>query len=118
MDITITIKDIILFLLGAGGIVLIVYLIVLVANLVKTLKGANKIVDDVAAITDIAAKRTEDIDSIITNVASSAKTISGNIKGKDGVTGTVSSIVGILTSLTGLFSKVKNRKQKEEEDDE
>jgi uncharacterized protein YoxC len=116
MDITVTIKDIILFLLGAGGIVLIVYLIVLVANLVKTLKETNKVIEDVSAITDIAAQRAEDIDAIITNVASSAKTVSGNIKGNKNIVATISSVVGIASSIKGLFTKDKQKE--EDEDDE
>jgi uncharacterized protein YoxC len=118
MDIAVTIKDIILFLLGAGGIVLIIYLIILFANLIKTVKGANEVLEDVAEITDIAAKRTEDIDAIITNLASSAKTVSSNLKGNKNIIATLSSAVGLASSIKGLFKKGKDEEDDEDEEEE
>jgi uncharacterized protein YoxC len=110
MDITITLKDLILFLLGIGGIVLLIYLIVLVKNLVATLKKTNRVLDDVAVVSDIAAKRANDLDGIVEDVTASVGAISKNLKGNQGIVKTISAVVSLLTSLKGLFGSEKAKK--------
>jgi len=116
MDISISIKDLILVLLGAGGLVLIIYLVFLVKNLITTLKSANVVLKDVETISAIAAKRAQDIDGIVDDVVDSVGTVAKNLKGKESLSKTISSAIGFLTSLKGLFSKFKKNKDEDEEE--
>ncbi|MDR2487786.1 MAG: hypothetical protein LBD12_07455, partial [Clostridiales Family XIII bacterium] len=80
-EITITVKDLLLFLLGAGGIVLIVFLIVLTAHLIKAVKNTTQVLSEVETITRIAEKRTEEVDGLLDNVIDAVSGIAKNLKG-------------------------------------
>lgn len=109
-EITISLTDLILFLLGAGGIVLIIFLIIMVRHLIVTLKSTNLVLQDLQIISEIAAKRTKDLDGIIADVAESVETVTKNVKGNTSIVKTLSSAVGFLSSLKGLFSKNDKKK--------
>lgn len=79
--ITISIKDAVLLILLVALLVLIIYLIVMVSNLIKTLKKANIVLDDVSRMSAIAADKTEavnhQVDSYVekfANIISSIRT--------------------------------------------
>jgi uncharacterized protein YoxC len=108
MDVSITISDLLLFLLGAGGVVLIIFLIVLVSNLIKTLKSANTVLQDVEVISKVVAERTQDIDTVIEDVTASVGTITKNLKGNQGLVKTITSLIDTLTTFIGLFSKTSS----------
>ncbi|MDR1953193.1 MAG: hypothetical protein LBQ21_01745 [Clostridiales Family XIII bacterium] len=107
MEATVSIKDLLLFLLGAGGVVLIIFLIVCTKNLIHTLKSTNNILKDVEVITQIAADRSKEIDDIVENVSESVGVVAKNLKGNGNLLKTISSVVGLLTSLKGMFSEKK-----------
>ena len=110
MDTAVTIKDLIIFLLGVGGFVLIIFLIVAVKHLIDTLKSTSKILKDVEDISAIASERAKDVDGIIDNIAESVGNVSKNLKGRAGIAQVVSAVVGLVTSLKGLM---KNKKSSE-----
>jgi hypothetical protein len=114
MGVTITIKDLLLILLGIGGIVLLFYLILCAKNLVATIKSANIILKDAEEISDIAASRAKDVDGIIENVSGSVSAVAKNLKGEGGLISTISSAIALLTSLKGLFSEKKSEKKPSE----
>jgi uncharacterized protein YoxC len=103
-DITISIQDLILFLLGIGGIILIICLIVLAKNLIATVKSTNKILKDAESISKIAAGRAKDVDGIIDDVTESVGVLAKNLKGNGGFLKTIASAVSLITSLKGMFS--------------
>ena len=107
MDTAITIKDLILLLLGIGGIVLIIFLIVMVKRLIDTLGSTTKILKDVETISAIAAERTKDIDGIIENVSTSVSEVAKNFKGEAGIIKTVSAAIDLLSTLIGFATKKK-----------
>ncbi|MDR1028477.1 MAG: hypothetical protein LBL63_03555, partial [Clostridiales Family XIII bacterium] len=107
MDVAIPIKDLLIFLLAIGGVILIIYLIAFVRNLIVALKSANAVLKDVEEITKIAAARTKDIDGVIDNVSESVSAITKNLKGEGNLLKTISAAVGFLTSLKGLFTEKK-----------
>ena len=107
MDAAITMKELLIFLLGTGGIVLIIFLIVAAKNLVNTLKSASKILKDFETISSIAADRAKDVDGIIDNIASSVGTVTKNLKGKSGIAQVISAAVSLLTTLKNFSSKKK-----------
>ncbi|MDR3072746.1 MAG: hypothetical protein LBU41_04565, partial [Clostridiales Family XIII bacterium] len=99
MNATITIKDLLLFLLCGAGIVLIVYLIILVKHLIVTLKSANIVLKDVETISSIAAKRSQDVDEIVGDVVDTVGALAKNVSGNQGFAKIIASLVGFLTSL-------------------
>jgi hypothetical protein len=62
MGTAITIKDLLFFLLAAGGIALIVYLIVLVSNRIRIIKLNNIALEKVGTIISTAAEGAESQD--------------------------------------------------------
>ena len=53
MEITISLEQVFLVLIAIGALVAIVYLIILLKNLVETIKRTNKVLDDVQAVSTI-----------------------------------------------------------------
>jgi uncharacterized protein YoxC len=105
MDITLTLNDIILLLLGIAGLILIIFLIIFVKHLSDTVKNANKVVEDAGIVSGIAAERAQDIDKIASDITASVHSVAENLKGKDGIVKTVSAVVGLVTTLKGLLKK-------------
>jgi uncharacterized protein YoxC len=115
MDIQIPLGTLLLVLLGIGGVILIVYLIVLVRNLLETLKKANVVIDEAHVVMEIAAKRAQEVDGIVDDVASSVKSISENLKGNLNFAKVIAALVNLGTSIKGFAEKTgwpgkRNRK--------
>jgi len=100
-------KDAGLILIGCGLIVLIAYCISFMKNLIVTVKHTNKILEDSQVISDIAAKRAQDVDKIIDDVAVSAEGISKVIKGNQSTVAALTAIINSLMSLRNLFQEKK-----------
>lgn len=105
MDMTLTLKDAGLILIGAGLFILICYGISLMRNLIVTVRHTNKILEDAQVISKLAAERSKDVDKIIVDVASSASSISKNIKGNQSTVAALTSIVNSITSFKKLMKK-------------
>ena len=59
---------------------LIIYLIVMVANLIKTLKKANLVIDDVQRMSTIAADKTESVNNKLDKYADKVSNFVGKVK--------------------------------------
>ncbi|MDR1496091.1 MAG: hypothetical protein LBS67_04135 [Clostridiales Family XIII bacterium] len=105
MDAQISVGTLLLVLLGIGGLILIIYVIVLVRNLNETLKKANVVLDEAHVVTDIAAKRAEEVDGMIDDVSSSIKSISDNLKGNINFAKVIAALVNLGTSIKGFTEK-------------
>jgi predicted PurR-regulated permease PerM len=105
MDMTLTLKDAGLILIGAGLFILICYGISLMRNLIVTVRHTNKILEDAQVITKLASERSKDVAKIIVDVASSASSISKNIKGNQSTVAALTSIVNSITSFKKLMKK-------------
>ena len=68
MNVMIDLKTLFLIVLGIALLVLIVYLIQLTRKLLTSMDHTINILEDVATITDLAAKRSKDVDGIIGDV--------------------------------------------------
>jgi hypothetical protein len=101
MDVTITLKDAGLILIGVGLVILIAYCIAFMKNLVITVKHANKILEDTQVISKIAADKSKEVDKVINDVAYSVGSVSDIIKGNQ-------SIIAALTSIINALGSVKN----------
>jgi uncharacterized protein YoxC len=105
MDAQISVGTLLLVLLGVGGVVLIVYLIVLVRNLNETLKKANVVIEEAHVVTEIAAKRAQEVDGIVDDISTSVKSISDNLKGNISFAKIIAAIVNLGTSIKGFMEK-------------
>jgi len=105
MDATIQVKDALLFLIMGGAIVLIVYLIVLIKNVVVTVKHTNQIMADAEVITKIARERTEEVNGVLDDVVESVTGVATALKGKESIIRSLSSIASAITSLVNIFKK-------------
>lgn len=106
MEITLTLKDLGLILIGAGVIVLLVYCISFVKNLTVTIKHTNRILEDTQVISAIAAARAQDIDQAVGDVTESVSHISEALKGNQSTVAALSSIVNSLVSLKNVIAKL------------
>ena len=109
MEMTLTLKDAGLILIGAGLFILICYGISLMRNLIVTVKRTNKILEDAQVISKIAADRSKDVDKIIVDVASSASSISKNIKGNQSTISALTSLVNSIASFKKLMKKTDEK---------
>ena len=81
MNVMIDLKTLFLIVLGIALLVLIVYLIQLTRKLLTSMDHTINILEDVATITDLAAKRSKDVDGIIGDVSESVESLSKAVKG-------------------------------------
>ena len=109
MDITITLKDAGLILIGMGIITLLAYCIAFMKNLVTTVKHANKILEDTQVISKIAAERSKDVDKMINDVSYSVGSLSDIIKGNQSTLAALTSIINALASLKNIIKKEKEK---------
>ena len=104
MEITISLKDAGLILIGIGLIVLIGYMICLTKNLVATVKSTNKILKDAEVISAIASEKAQEIDGVIGDVSESVGHITELIKGNQSIVKALTNIVNSLSALKCLFT--------------
>jgi len=107
MEITLSLKDMGLILIGIGLIVLLMYCVVLVKNLVYSIKLANQILEDSKVITSIAADRAKEIDSIVGDVSVSVGSFAESIKGNQSALKALTIIVNTLGAIKSLINKEK-----------
>ena len=80
LDTAFTLKEIGLFGIFVALFILIIYMIFFIKNLTTTIKHTNSILEDAKVMTDIAQKRTKDVDEIIDDVSDSFGGISNALK--------------------------------------
>ena len=73
------------------------------ANLIKTLKHTNKVMDDVEVITSIAKKRTEDVDQMVDGISGSVKGVTSALKGQETLVQALSAVAKAITSVIGML---------------
>lgn len=105
MEITLSLKDMGLLLIGIGLIVLLMYSIMLVKNLVYSIKLTNQILEDSKVISSIAADRAKEVDSIVGDVSISLGSFAESIKGNQSTLKALSTIVNTVGALKSLFNK-------------
>lgn len=116
MTVTVDLKTIGTFIIGLALLVLIIFLIILVANLIKTIKQTNKVLSDVDTITEIAADRTEEVNVLVKNVSESAGEIVTAIKGQQEIKKAFATIVNCVGAVKSLVNKLSKDKADEKKD--
>ena len=109
MNVTIDLKSLFLILLGIALLVLIVYLIQLARKLITSLNHAVSIMEDVEIITDLAAKRSKDVDGIIDNISESAESLSQAVKGNQNV---LSALAAVAKAVASVKNVLTNKEEK------
>ena len=106
------IKEIVFISLGVAGIALVIFLIVLVANLIKSVKSTGQILEDAEVVSGIAAERAKDVDDLIDTVSESVGSIIGSVKDGQKKASTFSAIVTGALNLFSYFTAKNNEADK------
>ena len=112
MTITVTLKGVLLTAIAVLVIIALIYLIILLNNLIKTLKQTNLIMEDAKIISATAAEKAQQIDGIVSGIGSSVGTVVNSIKGNQSVVSAASSVVNAASSFAGIIKKDKRKKTK------
>ena len=105
MSATIDIKTLLFLILGIALLVLIIYLIQLTRKCITAMNHTNKILEDASVVTELASKRSKDVDGIIDNVSESVGSISKAIKGEQNTFAAIASIVKSAAAVKNAFTK-------------
>ena len=108
MVFTISLKELGIALLVIAAVVMLVYLTKLFKKLIVTAEKSNEILDDIKVMTEIAEKRSQDLDNIIDNVSGSVEGISEAIKGNETLLKQLSAIASAVSSIVGIFNGKKD----------
>jgi uncharacterized protein YoxC len=103
VEITLTLKDIMWFLIGIGAIILIIYLVVLLKNLLQTVKKTNQILDDTSVVTNITATRATEVNGAVSDLAVSLGAVANSFKGNQSFMSAISTLVNAIGSLKSLL---------------
>ena len=120
MTITITWEGLLLTALALAGAVLLIYLIVLVSNLIKTVKKANDILDDAKVVSEITADKAQKLDGIIDGVSETVSDVAETLKGNKNIISAATNVVNAVSNLAGMAKaadRKKDKKTKTEEND-
>ena len=107
MEITISLKDAGLLIIGVGLILLIGYCVAFMRGLVITVKNTNKILEDAQVISNIAAEKSKEIDRMVDDVTSSVGKFSEAVKGNQNIVSALTSVVNATASLRNLIKKLE-----------
>jgi hypothetical protein len=111
MTITVTLKGVLLTAIAVLVIIALIYLIILLNNLIKTLKQTNLIMEDAKIISATAAEKAQQIDGIVSGIGSSVGTVVNSIKGNQNVVSAATSVVNAASSFAGIVKKDKKKKK-------
>ncbi len=116
--IALSIKDIVILLVGISIFIFFIYLAMLIKNLIPTVKKTNEVMDDVKTITDIAADNVESLQETIVNLSSSAETLSKAVSGNTNMVKALGSIGSAIASIIGLVKKNNDDNSSKDESNE
>ena len=89
--------------------IIFIYLIVLVKKLLITVTHANKILEDLEVVSEIASERSQDVNNIITNVSGTVSDLSDAVKGNESTVSAIASIAKSAASIKGIISGDKDK---------
>lgn len=115
MTITLTPQGVVGFVIAALVIVLLVYLILLVKKLIGTLKALDTVLEDAKSITEVASRRTNDIDGMVDGIVEAAGIVSNSVKGNQNIARAASGIVNATASCVGFIKSKRDKKRDAEQ---
>lgn len=102
MTVTLTWQTILFPILVIAGIACLVFLCVVFANLITTLKKLNTVLDDAKEVTEFVTDQKNKANSIIGGMENSISQVASNLKANKNIIKNVSSVVGATTSIIGV----------------
>ena len=112
MTITITPQGVAMFVVAALAVILLVYLILLLRKVIGTLKAVDALLEDAKTVTEIAARRTQDVDGMVGGIVEAAGILADGVKGNQNIAKAASGIVNATASCVGI---IKDKKAEKEE---
>lgn len=103
--ITVDVKELLIYLILIAAVVLLVYLIVLIKNLVSTVKETNKVLEDTAVVSGIVAEKAKAADGLADDVISALQSFTKAVKGEENVIAALSNIAKTLGMVASFFKK-------------
>lgn len=111
-EITISLQDLGMILIGVGIIALLLYLIILVKNLVPSAKSLAKIMEDAEVISGVAKDSALEAEQVMGDVTATVSTIADIVKGNQSIVGAMTNIINALGSLNNLLNKKSDELKK------
>lgn len=102
MNVTISLQGLLIAVLLVAAIVVLIFLAVLIAKLLPTIKKLNAVLDDAKEVSAFAAKETGKADGILTGMGDSVSAIAANLSANRSTIKNLSSLVGAATSIIGV----------------
>ena len=107
MQITLDIKDVLIGLLIIAAVVLLIFLTVLVANAIKSVKKLNGILDDASVVTGIVQEKAQETKPVVDDLSSALVSFSRAAKGEESNIASLSSVAKSISSLIAIIKKNK-----------
>ena len=111
MTITITPQGVAMFVVAALAVILLVYLILLLRKVIGTLKAVDALLEDAKTVTEIAARRTQDVDGMVGGIVEAAGILADGVKGNQNIAKAASGIVNATASCVGIIKEKKAEKE-------
>ncbi len=112
MTITITPQGVAWFVIAVLAMVLLLYLILLLRKIIGTLKVVDTLLQDAKTVTEVASRRTRDIDGMVDGIVEAAGIMADGVKGNQNIAKAASGIVNATASCVGIIKDKKNSAKK------
>ena len=101
-------KKILIVIAAVLAMILLVYLILLLRKVIETLKHLDAVLADTKNITEVAARRTEDIDQLVDGVVDAAGIVTDAVMGNQNLAKAAASVVNATASCVGILKDKKS----------
>ena len=108
MTITITPQGVAWAVIAVLAMILLVYLILLLRKVIETLTRVDALLADTKNITEVASRRTSDIDHLMEGVVDAAGIVTDAVKGNQNFAKAASSVVNATASCVGILKDKKS----------
>ena len=112
MTITLTPQTVAWFIIAVLAMVLLVYLILLLRKIIGTLKVVDTLLEDAKSMTEVASRRTKDIDGMVDGIVEAAGIMPDGVKGNQNKAKAASGIVNATASCVGIIKSKKDDAKK------
>ncbi len=106
MQVTLDIKELLIALLLIVAVVLLIFLTVLIANAIKSVKKLNVILDDASTVTGIVHEKAEETKPVVDDLSKAVVSFASAAKGEEN---TIASLSSVAKSFSSLISIIKNK---------
>lgn len=110
MTFTLTWQSILLPILVIAAIVAVIYLCMVLAKVLDTLKRLDPVLADVKDITEAASDLTQKADRTVNGMSDSVSAVVSNLKANKSMIKNASAVVGAATSIVGVAKSAGKKK--------